>query len=275
VATRPNPKRPKKSSMSKRRLITFKRLRIAILLGILAVVGGGTYYQTQAMANWSRPLKLTIYPINGPDSDEVAEYIENLSLEDFTVIAGFLDEEADAFEVTTTPLVYITLGPEVSSLPPAPPPQQAGAFAIGRWSMALRYWLYKHVSTFGLETRHIRIFVIYHDGNSNKPLKHSFGLQKGLVGVVNAFALSRQNAQNNIIITHELLHTLGASDKYDRNGNPRYPEGYGDPQQNPRYPQELAEIMAGRVAISGNESSIPVSLDEVVIGEQTAQEIHW
>lgn len=261
--------------MSKRRLITFKRLRIAILLGILAVVAGGTYYQTHAMANWTRPLKLTIYPINGPDSDEVAEYIDGLRVDNFASIARFLDEEADAFEVATSPLVNIYLGPEVFALPPEPPLQQAGAIAIGRWSLELRYWLYKHLSSFGLETRHIRIFVIYHDKNNNKPLKHSFGLQKGLVGVVNAFALSEQNAQNNIIVTHELLHTLGASDKYDRNGNPRYPEGYGDPQQNPRYPQELAEIMAGRIAITENQASIPESLDHIVIGEQTAQEIHW
>lgn len=261
--------------MSKRRLITFKRVRITILLGILAVVAGGTYYQTHAMANWTRPLKLTIYPINGPDSDEVAEYINRLSLGDFSDIGRFLDEEADAFEVSTSPLVNIKLGPEVFALPPEPPSQQAGAFAIGRWSLELRYWLYKHLSSFGLETRHIRIFVIYHGKKNNKPLKHSFGLQKGLVGVVNAFAMSEQNAQNNIIVTHELLHTLGASDKYDHNGYPRFPEGFGDPQQNPRYPQQFAEIMAGRTALSENQASIPVSLDHIVIGEQTAQEIHW
>lgn len=261
--------------MSKRRLITFKRLRITILLVILAVVAGGTYYQTHAMANWSRPLKLTIYPINGPDSDDVAEYISGLSIENFSAISSFLDEEADAFEVLTTPLVLISLGPEIFSLPPEPPSRQDGIFAIGQWSLALRYWLYQHTSSFGLETRHIRIFVVYHGENNNKPLKHSFGLQKGLVGVVNAFALPDQNAQNNIIITHELLHTLGASDKYNRDGHPRFPDGYGDPRQNPRYPQDFAEIMGGRVAVSANESAIPYSLDFVVIGEQTAQEIHW
>lgn len=261
--------------MSKRRLITFKRLRITILLVILAVVAGGTYYQTRAMANWTRPLQLTIYPVNGPDSDEVAEYIGNLNVSNFSGISRFLDEEADAFEVYTTPLVVINLGPEIFSLPPEPPARQEGILAIGQWSLTLRYWLYKHVSSFGLETRHIRIFVIYHGKNNNKPLKHSFGLQKGLVGVVNAFALPDQDLQNNIIITHELLHTLGASDKYDQRGHPRFPDGYGDPQQKPRYPQEFAEIMAGRVAISASEATIPYSLDFVVIGEQTAQEIHW
>ena len=69
--------------------------------------------------------------------------------------------------------------------------------------------------------------------------------------------------------------TLGIAVRVVPPPQPRFPDGYGDPKQDPRYPQELAEIMAGRIAISRNESTIPASLDEVVIGEQTAQEIHW
>ena len=261
--------------MNKSRLVTFKRVRIAILLGILATVAGSTYYQMHAMANWSRPLTLTIYPINGSSTEPVAKYIGELRVEDFAGIARFLDEEADAFRVTTTPLVNIGLGQELHSLPPEPPSRQEGIFAIGKWSLGLRYWLYQNLSTFGLETRHIRMLVIYHGENGNKPLKHSFGLRKGLVGVVNAFALPEQNSQNNVVITHELLHTLGATDKYDRDGNPRFPGGYGDPQQDPLHPQEFAEIMAGRIAVSRNESVIPDSLDQTLIGEETAAEIRW
>jgi len=261
--------------MTSKRLVTFKRLRIAILLGILATVAGSTWYQVHAMANWSRPLKMTLYPINGTGAATVAEYIRKLRVDDFADIARFLDEEADAYKVTTTPLVNLQLGPELHSLPPEPPARQEGIFAVGKWSLGLRYWLYQHLSTFGLETRHIRMLVIYHGENGNKPLKHSFGLRKGLVGVVNAFALPDQNAQNNVVIAHELLHTLGATDKYDREGNPRFPTGYGDPQQNPLFPQDFAEIMAGRIALSRNESAIPESLDQTLIGEETAREIRW
>ena len=43
---------------------------------------------------------------------------------------------------------------------------------------------------------------------------------------------------NDMVIAHELLHTLGATDKYDPvNNAPRFPDGYGDPQQMPLYPQ--------------------------------------
>ena len=84
--------------MTKPRLLTFKRLRIAILLGVLAVVAGSTYYQVHAMANWSRPLIMTIYPINGTGTAAVAKYINNLKMDDFADLARFLDEEAAAWE---------------------------------------------------------------------------------------------------------------------------------------------------------------------------------
>lgn len=75
---------------------------------------------------------------------------------------------------------------------------------------------------------------------------------------------------------HEILHTLGATDKYDlSNGIPQYPEGFADSQQQPLYPQLKAELMGGRIAISKNETEIPASLKSVVIGSKTAKEIGW
>jgi hypothetical protein len=72
--------------------------------------------------------------------------------------------------------------------------------------------------------------------------------------VVHAFASEKMAARNNVVIAHEMLHTLGASDKYDlSNGQPIFPDGYGDAQQQPLLPQQLAEIMGGRIAISETE----------------------
>ncbi len=71
-------------------------------------------------------------------------------------------------------------------------------------------------------------------------------LQKGLIGIVHTFAQRPMAGSNNIVIAHELLHTLGATDKYDPNtGAPLFPIGFGDPERKPLYPQEDAEIMAG------------------------------
>ena len=78
------------------------------------------------------------------------------------------------------------------------------------------------------------------------------------------------------MIAHELLHTLGATDKYNpANDAPRYPDGYGDPRQMPLYPQSTAEMMAGRRMLSATRWEQAASLDEVVIGPATALEIRW
>jgi hypothetical protein len=101
-------------------------------------------------------------------------------------------------------------------------------------------------------------------------------MQKGLVGVVHAFASGAMTGANDIVIAHELLHTVGASDKYDlANGEPLYPIGYGDPAQQPLYPQAEAEIMAVRRALSPQESEMPHSLRAEVVGAATALEIRW
>ena len=83
-------------------------------------------------------------------------------------------------------------------------------------------------------------------------------------------------ARNRIVITHELLHVLGASDKYNPyNGQPNAPEGLANPGKSPLYPQDRAEIMAGRVAVSAGHWRLPPSLNSCAIGQQTADEIGW
>ncbi len=120
------------------------------------------------------------------------------------------------------------------------------------------------------------MFVLYHDPAISERVPHSLGLQKGLIGVVHAFADRRMQGQNNIVITHETLHTVGATDKYNLdNGEPIYPDGYAEPERSPRYPQPKAEIMAGQLALSATEHEMPDGLPEVVVGPRTATEIGW
>src|SRR5205807_126971 len=107
----------------------------------------------------------------------------------------------------------------------------------------------------------IRIFVLYHDPSTLDTVPDSHGLQKGLVGVVHAFAQPAMAGSNNIVIAHELMHTLGASDKYaPGSGEPLYPAGFADPERQPLYPQTQAEIMAGRRALSAQEFEMPQGL---------------
>jgi hypothetical protein len=69
---------------------------------------------------------------------------------------------------------------------------------------------------------------------------------------------------------------VGATDKYELStGAPLYPSGFADPDREPRYPQQQAEIMAGRRAQSATEFDMPATLRDVVVGAITADEIRW
>ena len=81
---------------------------------------------------------------------------------------------------------------------------------------------------------------------------------------------------NAVVIAHELLHTLGASDRYDLGtGLPQHPLGYAEPERRPLHPQRLAEIMGGRIPLSATRAEISRSLDQVILGNATAHEIRW
>lgn len=139
----------------------------------------------------------------------------------------------------------------------------------------MRYWVFS-VDEYNGPPANVRMFVVYYDPEVHDRLKHSLGLEKGLIGVVNAFADKKFAEKNNIVLVHEFLHTVGASDKYNiSNGEPLYPEGFVEPDKEPLYPQEFAEIMAGVIPVGESEWVMPEKLDQTIIGHQTAREINW
>jgi len=163
---------------------------------------------------------------------------------------------------------------ELSERPPERSPN-AGGLATALWSLELRFWAWR-VSGHVREPEDIRMFVLYHDPALTSVVPHSLGLSKGLIGVVYAFATPMLDGANDVVVAHELLHTVGATDKYNyADDAPRFPDGYGDPRQVPLYPQLTAEIMAGRRMLSATRWEQAASLDEAVIGPATALEIRW
>jgi hypothetical protein len=68
---------------------------------------------------------------------------------------------------------------------------------------------------------------------------------------------------------------VGATDKYDAQGEPVFPIGYAQPDKQPLYPQTQAEIMSGHVPVSSTESRMADNLSRCVVGQQTAVEINW
>lgn len=252
----------------------FKSIRIFILLLILLAVAMATWRAKTGAVSWKYTLAVNVYPVNG-DGSEVAEaYARALTVEEFAPVERFMLDEAARYGRSNHASIEIRLRPMLTTQPPAPP-VNGNLLEVIFWSLHLRWWSYRHADATGPGPQ-IKLFILYFDPARHQQLNHSTALQKGLIGRVNVFASHAMSKQNNVIITHEFLHTLGASDKYDLATNlPSFPLGYAEPQRLPVLPQALAEIMGGRVPLSPTAARIPSSLDEVVIGKATALEINW
>lgn len=253
---------------------SFRRLRITLLLIILAAVTLDSWLTMVRSTSWAHPLWVVIYPINGDGSSESDSYIRTLTTADFGDVEQFMADEVQRYKLPVKDPVDVRIGPIVRELPPLPP-KDRDIWKTVLWSLKLRYWSITKDEYDGPRPD-IRIFVLFHKPEENRVLDHSTGLQKGMVSVVHAFADQKLAPRNSVVIAHEMLHTLGATDKYDlSNGQPIYPDGYGNPQQQPLLPQKWAEIMGGRIAISQTEAEMPKSLKQALVGPMTAREIGW
>ena len=251
-----------------------RKLRITALLLILAVVAINTWQEQRLSKRWRAPLYVSIYPVAADDSAVTRGYLDHVDAEDFKPIDAFFTREARRYHLPLTEPFRTRLRAELHDRPPQRAPD-AGMLSTVLWSLQLRYWAW-HESGHAGEPEDIRMFVLYHDPALTRSVPHSLGLTQGLIGVVYAFAVPYMNGENDVVIAHELLHTLGATDKYDlRNDAPIFPDGYGDPRQVPLFPQATAELMAGRRVLGPNRWEQVPSLDQVVLGPATAAEIRW
>jgi hypothetical protein len=249
-------------------------VRVAILLLVLLIVAFGSWQERYRSTRWKDSLHVAIYPIAADGSPMTRAYIGALDGGRFMPIDRFFAREAARYHVSAVDPISTRLEAEIRDRPPQRP-AGAGIPATALWSLRLRYWAWS-VGGGSRRPADVRLFVLYHDPALTPTVPHSLGLTKGLIGVVYAFADPAMSAQNDVVIAHELLHTLGATDKYDeRNDAPRFPDGYGDPRQIPLYPQRTAELMAGRRMLSADHWEQVATLDDVVIGPATAAEIRW
>ena len=221
---------------------------------------------------WHKPLDVVIYPINGDGTLATHNYIQSLSTNSFSEIDEWIAREAARHGLAQSRPLRTVLGNPVKSHPPLLP-DEGNVFNIIWWGLKMRYWVFRNTPDNESNLRRIRVFVSYSAGEEGLP--HSVGLQKGLIGVVHAYSLPHQTPQNNIVIAHEILHTVGAVDKYSWAGTPIFPHGYANPARQPLYPQRYAEIMAGEIPTSTYTSYMALSLRSVRINDVTAREIAW
>lgn len=251
----------------------FRTVRIVALLGVLLVVGLTSAHQRVYTRGWNLTLEARVYPINGDGHIATARYIDGLQDRDFAIIDRWAEREAKRHGLDLATPFRVRLGERVDALPPTFP-GDATPIDVLLWGLRMRFWAWRNTPDDDGINR-VRLFVVYHEGDDGQSLAHSLGLQKGLIGLVHAYALPQQTQQNNIVIAHELLHTVGALDKYDGAGGPVFPHGYANPDRTPVHPQRSAEIMAGRIPVAWGRSYMAESLRSVVLNEWTAKEINW
>src|SRR5215469_5762468 len=252
----------------------WRALRIGFLLLVLLIVATQAWLDRFTTTRWHRTVYVGAFPVSADGSPVTADYLAHLDAGKIDEVSDFVTAEARRYGATVDDPVVLRLYPTLTTAPPALDP---GAGIVTRivWSLRLRYYRHRMLAT-AFPRPQIAMFLLYHDPALASSLPHSAGLQRGLTAVVHLFASRSQEAQNRIVMAHELLHTFGATDKYDlATGLPKYPDGFADPQLSPRYPQQLAEIMAVKVPLSATEARMPESLEDERVGPLTAREIGW
>ncbi|MGQ0586906.1 MAG: hypothetical protein ACT4PK_06865 [Gammaproteobacteria bacterium] len=255
--------------------MTGRGLRIAVLLAILAIVGIDTWLTRSRTTSWEKTLRVSIHPIAHDGRPATQAYVSALARDDFAAVEAFLRREAPRYGVTIAEPLSVWLRPALERAPPLPPADR-GLFGTVAWSLKLRWFANRREAALPRPRGQARIFVLYYDPETSPAVAHSLGLKEGLIGIVHAFASRQMTPTNNVVIAHEVLHTLGATDKYDlASGRPRHPDGYAEPDREPLHPQVAAELMGGRIPLAPGRAAIPQSLDDVVVGPATAAEIGW
>ncbi len=250
-----------------------KNVRYLILLLILLAIALNEAVVKSRSVAWEKPLRVQVFAISGDRRPASQDYVAELGARDFEAIERFVNREARRYGLVDD-AIEVEYAGRLESHPPALP---AGSSILGNvwWSLRFRAWAWWRGFRADGSSGDIELYVSYFDTAATQSLRHSVGLRGGLIGLIHAFAHVSYRGSNNVVITHELMHTLGALDKYGAGNQPLYPAGFAEPWRQPLYPQAKAEIMGGRIPLSTRHLRMPVSLAEVVVGPYTAAEINW
>jgi hypothetical protein len=253
----------------------FKRLRVVVLLYVLLFVAAAQFFTARHTKDWDAPLWVDVYAVAGDDDPITRRYIDEIDDHDFNAVETFFAREAQRYSVgLAQPFRVRVVGEHAAPLPRLD--GDAGALGILWWSLRMRLLATRLRWRSDGPSGDITVFAVFHEPSAAVTLDRSTALEKGLIAVANLFADRAALTTNQVVLAHELLHTLGASDKYaPRTNAPLYPDGYAAPEARPLLPQAKAELMAGRIPLAETKAEMPGSLRDVVVGPATAREIGW
>ena len=255
----------------------FGRARLVVLVGLLAATvawAAGTEHRRRVRTRWERPLRVGIVLLVGEGTEVHVEHWRR----GLDALSSRLDAEMRRWRGAGEPPFQLELlGPaRWNGAFPLSPPSDCFAdralYAFGLWRVL---WDIDGVAGVVRSDWDVRLYVL---GARVPAWDGSFA--EGVGARFGDVALVRGSAGGDLslplqVIGHELLHTVGASDKYDDGGHALEPEGLVEPERAPRYPQLHAEWMVGEVPVSPGTGRPPSSLDDLGVGPVTAREIGW
>jgi len=255
--------------MSKKR----RYIRYLVLLSILFAVAAHEAIVKAKIASWEQILEVRLFAINGDGRGATDKYIKSLKLANFKSIEQFMNREARHYDIPIN-VIKVSYAGELKTRPPDVP-EENSLLKNMFWSLHFRGWALYQSYRVKSGSSDIDLFINYYDTTTTQSLRHSVGLRGGLIGLINGFASKSYQGSNNVVIAHELMHTLGATDKYNQLNQPAHPGGFAAPFQEPLFPQQQAEIMGGRIPITATRAIVPTNLRQVVVGAFTAAELNW
>jgi hypothetical protein len=252
--------------------------RVFVLLVILIGVLGYAWRDVarrSSRTEWRRPLSVAYVVVAAEPLEDGLE--AKLRAREGALEGRLADEMHRYRSDPALPVLVEIVGPVPLSIAAPPPPKDGGVLAAARYAWDLRGFTRRVDGAAGFDASLYDSIVYIVARPRTGPPKMIEGASQfgGRIGVV-ACEMDGASVDFTLFVaTHELFHTLGASDKYGPDRTPLLPDGLADPEKTPLFPQSHAELMAGTRALATGRAMLPTSLDELVVGELTAREIGW
>lgn len=256
----------------------FFYVRVAILLTVLASVllwAWADVRSRRARNEWDHTLYIAIAVVRLEHVDDAAIAAMRARL---PALEDRLAAELARHRPGAPRPFRFSLVTPVDATSPPPLPLGDGPIDAVRHSLALSSYLRDIDTRAGIESGVFdsRIYVaVRRPRQSERTLVEGRSEQGGRVGLVEVELDAESGDLPLIVVAHELLHTLGATDKYDETGRTIVPLGLAEPERLPLFPQRFAEIMARNRPVSAGTERVPESFDEMAVGPRTATEIGW
>jgi hypothetical protein len=255
----------------------FYRVRVTLLLIILGGVllwAGNDWWRRRQRRAWTQPVRVALVLV---ERETVAPATLNaLTSRAFELERRLNHELLRQGERRVTPFSLVVKGPVTADRDP-PHVGAQDAWGLVCHGYELWRWTRDLDRRGGVEWRgyDARIYLVLKPSHGDWNSVEGESEDGGRVGVAQADVDDGMLDFALFVAAHELFHTLGAADKYDAAGRAVFPDGFAEPEREPRYPQRGAELMARNLPLSPTSERPPESLEELWIGAATAREVGW